>query len=100
MSNTQSFDSTIDSDEMMLTKIDININHSSLKNNINIKKNNIINVPSITVSDISYNIGNINQLCNNYEYTYEYNYDSYKCVFCIFGVSLIIALLLVYKNSY
>jgi hypothetical protein len=100
MSNTQSFDSTIDSDEMMLTKIDININHSSLKNNINIKKNNIINVPSITVHDISYNIGNINQLCNNYEYNYEYNYDFYKCVFCIFIVSLIIVLLLVYRNSY
>ena len=87
MSNTQSFDSTIDSDEMMLTKIDININHSSLKNNINIKKNNIINVPSITVHDISYNIG---ILLNSSIFNTSINRVSIKFVLLTSMISLLL----------
>jgi len=104
---SQSFDSIIDSDEIILTETNININNNSLKNIINVKTNtkskinNDINqikyIP--TTRSLYYNPEmNMSTGLNEMYYNNDYS-DICRCITLIFILSLGITFLIIYKRS-
>lgn len=105
MTNSGS-DYTIDSDEIKLNEISININDTSLKNNINIKKFNILkfskskfDINTIYTPELDPNLEQYNQN-NYYNQYYQYTYcDNFKCGTIIFIFIISIFFIIINNNK-